>query len=93
MQRTGSTETYRHLGQVSSEDAGDVVGCEKLCFPVDRFAVLVSMVRIQPAVAEQVRLARGGVSNTAWRSRIRLVEPLTRNVPSISVAIGKMSNV
>ena len=31
-------------------------------------------------------LTRGGVSNTACSSRIRLFDPLTRKVPSVSVA-------
>jgi hypothetical protein len=35
---------------------------------------------------------RGGVSKRAWSSRMRLLEPFTRNVPSISVAEAEPSD-
>lgn len=34
---------------------------------------------------------RGGVSNTACSSRMRLFDPLTRNVPATSVATDTVS--
>jgi len=34
----------------------------------------------------KLRLTRGGLSKATWRSRMRLLEPLTRNVPGTSIA-------
>ena len=34
-------------------------------------------------------LTRGGVSKAAWRSRMRLSDPLTLNIPGTSVAVGE----
>ena len=33
-------------------------------------------------------LTRGGVSKAAWRSCMRLLDPLTLNMPGTSVAVG-----
>jgi hypothetical protein len=38
-------------------------------------------------IVEPRTLTRGGDSNLAWRSLIRLLLPFIRNVPSISVAV------
>lgn len=56
--------------------------------PVQRFPILIGKTvnRLELKALEQSTPTRGGVSKAAWRSRMRLVEPLTRNVPSTSVA-------
>ena len=43
--------------------------------------------RDEITILGHLALTRGGDSNLAWRSLIRLLLPFIRNVPSISVAV------
>jgi len=84
--------TYGHLCEVSSKDTRDIVGSENFIFPVEIFAILSVLdagclgQKDDNIIAGRRELTRGGDSNLAWRSLIRLLLPFIRNVPSISVA-------
>ena len=54
-------------------------------FPIEGFSVLGRAMNGIGGVERGVH-TRGGVSNAACSSRMRLAEPLTRKVPSTSVA-------
>jgi hypothetical protein len=75
------------MGEVSTEDTRDVMRRVTLLLPIERLAILEFCPVDNRGVREEggVR-TRGEVSKTAWRSRMRLLDPFTRNVPSISVA-------
>jgi len=45
-QHTTETKTYGHLGEVATEDTGDVMGGVGLVFPIQVFAVLYIIFRI-----------------------------------------------
>lgn len=81
----GRTGTYGHLSEIAPKDAGDVMGGVVFGLPVEGFSVLDLCERERRGGERRVR-TRGGISNAAWSSRMRLAEPFTRNVPSTSVA-------
>lgn len=95
---SGHKTTYGHLRQISPEYAGDVMSRELLFGPVEIFAILH---KGKTGKGQPQRRAHGmqghehtlgGVSKSVWSSFMRLFDPLTRNVPWISVAgDGRMS--
>ena len=56
-------------------------------FPYCHFRRVGSQREDSSIMVERQPLTRGGDSNFAWRSRIRLLLPFIRKVPSISVAV------
>lgn len=82
--------TYRHLSEVSPKHTRDIVRRVVLLLPVERLSVLKVSMRLILASNRPSRAVRtrGARSKSACSSRMRLVDPLTRNVPSTSVARG-----